>query len=314
MAQYFLKRLLLAAAVVLIVVVAMFMLTYAIPGDPARVALGPRASPALIAEFRIRMGLDQPLPTQLVNFLTSLLRGDLGRDAISGAPVLNIILSQLPDTLLLVLGSVVVALVPGVLLGILSARYRGGIIDRISSVLSVSVMSVPAFVIAIYLLLIFSIQLGWFPAIGAGRGFWDILHRLILPSLALGLAWIGYIARILRASILEEMNEQYVRTARAFGLSENRIMYDYVLRIAILPMITVMGIGIGQMLSSAVFAEVVFGRPGIGKLVYDAIISRNYPIVTGTVLVTTVFFVIVNLVADLLIAWLNPRVRHDLAR
>ncbi len=314
MALYFIKRLLLSVLVVVIVIIALFLLTYAIPGDPARVALGPRANAELVAEFRERMGLDQPLWVQLYNFFTSLLRGDLGRDAVSGQPVLGTVLSQLPDTLYLVLGSVVVALVPGVLLGILSARYRGGVIDRISSVLSVSVMSVPAFVIAIYLLLVFSIQLGWFPAIGAGTGFWDRLHRLVLPSLALGLAWIGYIARILRASILEEMNEGHVRTARAFGLSENKIMYDYVLRIAILPMITVLGIGIGQMLSSAVFAEVVFGRPGIGKLVFDAIISRNYPVVTGAVLVTTIFFVIVNLVADLLVAWLNPKVRHDLSR
>ena len=131
---------------------------------------------------------------------------------------------------------------------------------------------------------------------------------------ALGLAWIGYIARILRASLLEVMGEQHVRTARAFGLSQRRIMYDYVLRLAIPPTITMLGIGIGQMLSGAVFVEIVFGRPGIGKLVYDAISARNYPIITGAVLVTTVFFVLVNLVADLLIAWLDPRVRHDLAR
>ena len=138
-------------------------------------------------------------------------------------------------------------------------------------------------------------------------------HRLVLPSLALGLAWIGYTARILRASMLEVTGQSHVRTARAFGISDRRIMYDYVLRIAILPTITVLGLGIGQMLSGAVFAEIVFGRPGIGKLVYDAILARNYPVVTGTVLFTTVFFVAVNLAADLLIAWLDPRVRHDLA-
>lgn len=311
---YFIKRVGLAIAVVAIVVAALFVMTYAIPGDPARVALGPRASEELVAEFRERIGLDRPLLVQMGNFFASLLRGDLGRDAVSGEPVLRILLSQLPDTLYLVIGSVLVALVPGVMLGILAARHRGTLIDRVTSVLSVSVMSVPAFVIAIYLLLIFSIQLGWFPAIGAGEGFIDKVYRLILPSLALGLAWIGYIARILRASLLEEMTAQHVRTARAFGLSENRIMYDYVLRIAILPTITVLGIGIGHMLSGAVFAEIVFARPGVGKLVFDAIISRNYPVVTGAVLLTTVFFVFVNLLADLIIAWLDPRVRHDLAR
>ncbi|MCL3883391.1 ABC transporter permease [Marivita sp. GX14005] len=310
---YFLKRLGLAVIVVLIVIAVLFVMTYAIPGDPARVALGPRASEELVAEFRERIGLDRPILVQMGNFYLSLFQGDLGRDAISGEPVLRILLSQFPDTLYLVLGAVIVAVVPGILLGIMAARHRGSLLDRVTSVISVSVMSVPAFVIAIYLLLVFSIQLGWFPAIGAGEGFWDKLHRLVLPSLALGLAWIGYVARILRASILEEMNESHVRTARAFGLPENRIMYDYVLRIAILPTITVLGIGIGHMLSGAVFAEIVFARPGIGKLVFDAIISRNYPLVTGAVLLTTVFFVFVNLLADLLIAWLDPRVRHDLA-
>jgi peptide/nickel transport system permease protein len=166
--------------------------------------------------------------------------------------------------------------------------------------------------VAVYALLIFSIQLRWFPAIGAGDGFWDMLYHLVLPSLALGLGWVGYIARMLRASILEVQGENHVRTARAFGLSENKVIFDYVLRIAILPTVTVLGIGIGQMLSSAVFAEIVFARPGIGKLVYDAILTRNYPIVSGTVLVTTFFFVIVNVIADLLITWLDPRVRHGL--
>ena len=175
-------------------------------------------------------------------------------------------------------------------------------------------IAVPAFVIAIYLLLIFSIGLRWFPAIGAGDGFLDQAYHLVLPSVALGLGWVGYIARMLRASILEVLGDNHVRTARAFGLPDNRIMLDYVLRIAIAPTLTVLGIGVGQMLSSAVFAEIVFARPGIGKLVYDAINTRNYPIVTGTVLVTTVFFVLVNLVVDLMIAWLDPRVRGSLRR
>jgi peptide/nickel transport system permease protein len=202
----------------------------------------------------------------------------------------------------------------GIPLGCFSAMRPGSIFDRITAVLSVSVIAVPAFVIAIYALLIFSIGLHWFPAIGAGEDPMDELYHLVLPSLAIGLGWVGYIARMLRASIMDVQGENHVRTARAFGLSEGKIIFDYVLRIAILPTLTVLGIGIGQMLSSAVFAEIVFARPGIGKLVYDAIITRNYPIVTGTVLVTTVFFVLVNLIADLFIAWLDPRVRLSLQR
>lgn len=314
MLTYMLKRIVLSVAVVFTVIAALFVMIHAVPGDPVRIALGPRASEALVAAFRERLGLDQPMLVQLMKFYGSILRGDLGSDVISGASVLKIILSQLPDTLRLIAGAMVVAVVPGILLGVFSAIYRGSLLDRLTSILSVSVMAVPSFVIAIYLLLFFSIRLGWFPAIGAGTTPLDTLWRLVLPSLALGLAWIGYTARILRASMLEVMEENHVSTARAFGISERKIMFNYVLRIAILPTITVLGLGIGQMLSGAVFAEIVFGRPGIGKLVFDAIVARNYPVVTGTVLVTTVFFVIVNLVADLLIAWLDPRVRNDLAR
>lgn len=314
MLAYALKRVGLSLAVVAIVVALLFVMIYAVPGDPVRVALGPRASEALVAELRARMGLDQPIWVQIGNFYASILRGDLGRDVISGEPVLRLILSQLPNTLWLILGSMLVAVVPGVLLGVLAATHRGSLLDQATSVLSVSVMAVPSFVIAIYLLLFFSIRLGWFPAIGAGDDPLDRLWHLVLPSVALGIAWIGYIARILRASVLEIMGEPHVRTARAFGLSRRRIMFDYVLRLAIPPTITMLGIGIGQMLSGTVFVEIVFGRPGIGKLVYDAIIGRNYPIITGAVLVTTLFFVLVNLAADLLIAWLDPRVRHDLAR
>jgi peptide/nickel transport system permease protein len=314
MLTYAVKRLGLAVAVVMIVIAVLFLMIYIIPGDPLTVALGPRANPDLVAALRIRMGLDQPIYVQLWHFYRSVITGDLGNDVLSEEPVLNIILQVLPDTLYLILGAMSWSILVGIPLGCLSAMYPGSLIDRVAAVLSVSMIAVPAFVIAVYALLLFSIQLRWFPAIGAGDGFWSVLYHLVLPSLALGLGWIGYIARMLRASILEVQGENHVRTARAFGLSENKVIFDYVLRIAVLPTLTVLGIGIGQMLSSAVFAEIVFARPGIGKLVYDAILTRNYPIVSGTVLVTTFFFVIVNVIADLMIAWLDPRVRHGLQR
>lgn len=314
MLSYIARRVTLAIIVILTVIAAMFVMMHAVPGDAVRTALGPRASEAMVEAYRAKLGLDQPVWVQILRYFGAILRGDLGQDAISGTPVLQVILSQLPDTLYLIAGAMLVAVIPGIHLGVVSATHRGSLFDRVTSVLSVSVMAVPSFVIAIYLLLIFSIRLGWFPAIGSGDGFADKLHRLVLPSIALGLAWIGYLARILRASMLEVMAENHVRTARAFGISQRRIMYDYVLRIAILPTITVLGMGIGQMISGAVFAEIVFGRPGVGKLVYDAIANRNYPIVTGTVLLTTGFFVLVSLLADLLIAFLDPRVRNVISR
>jgi peptide/nickel transport system permease protein len=314
MMTYAAKRVALALAVVMVVMALLFVMIYLIPGDPARVALGPRATQALIDELHSRMGLDKPVWVQIVNFYRSALTGNLGNDVLSGESVLRIIADQMPYTLSLIFGSMLWSALLGIPLGCLAAMRRGSIIDQVTALLPVSVIAVPSFVIAIYLLVIFSVGLQWFPAIGVGDGLRDEAYHLVLPSVALGLGWVGYIARMLRASILEVQSENHVRTARAFGLPEHRIVFDYVLRIAILPTVTVLGIGIGQMLSSAVFAEIVFARPGIGKLVYDAINTRNYPIVTGTVLVTTVFFVLVNLMADLLIAWLDPRVRSNLRR
>jgi len=313
-ASYAVKRVGLAITVVMVVIALLFVMIYLVPGDPARVALGPLATQALIDELHARMGLDRPVWVQILSFYRATLTGDLGTDVLSGESVLGIIAGQMPYTLGLIFGSMLWSILLGIPLGCLAAIHRGSIVDRVTAVLSVAVIAVPAFVIAIYLLLIFSIGLRWFPAIGAGDGPLEGAYHVVLPSVALGLGWVGYIARLLRASILEVQGENHVRTARAFGLPERRILLHYVLRIAILPTLTVLGIGIGQMLSSAVFAEIVFARPGIGKLVYDAINTRNYPVVTGTVLVTTVFFVMVNLVVDLTIAWLDPGVRSSLRR
>jgi peptide/nickel transport system permease protein len=187
-------------------------------------------------------------------------------------------------------------------------------LDRIIGVLSVAVIAVPSFVVAVYALLIFAVHLGWFPAIGAGRRGEPLnqLQHLVLPSVAVGLGWVGYLARMVRASMLEVMGENYIRTARAFGLPRRVIVYRYALPIAILPTITLLGVGIGHLLSGAVFAEIVFARPGVGKLVYDAINARNYPLVSGAVLVTTAFYVLATLVADFLVAGLDPRVRASL--
>ena len=172
-------------------------------------------------------------------------------------------------------------------------------------------MAAPAFVVALLSLLVFAVQLKWFPAIGVGEGLGDKLYHLVLPAFAIGLSWVGYIARLVRASMLEVMGENHIRTARAFGLSENRIVMVYALRIAILPVVTVIGVGIGFLLSAAVFAEIVFARPGLGKLVIDSITTRNYPIVMGSVLVSTALFVVSTAIADLVNAWLDPRARDS---
>ncbi len=313
MLNYAVKRLGLAVAIVSLAMFLLFCMIYLVPGDPASVALGPRATDAMKEALRIKMGLDQPIWVQFWHFFTGAWTGDLGEEVLSGRPVLDVVLEQLPFTLVLIAGGISWSVALGIPLGCWAAINRGSFADRLVGVLSVAVIAVPSFVIAIYALLIFAVTLQWLPAIGAGEPGdpGDQLVHLILPSLAVGLGWVGYIARMVRASMLEVLEASHIRTARAFGLPENMITYRYALTIAILPTITLLGVGIGQMLSSAVFAEIVFARPGVGKLVYDAILTRNFPVVTGAVLVTTVIFVLLNLVADLIVGALDPRVRSS---
>lgn len=314
MLNYAAKRLGLAVAIVSLAMLLLFCMIYLVPGDPAAVALGPRATEEMREALRIKMGLDQPVWIQFWNFYTAAWVGDLGEEVLSNRPVLDVVFEQLPFTLALIVGGISWSVALGIPLGCLAAVSRGSLADRIVGVLSVAVIAVPSFVIAIYALLIFAVSLRWLPAIGAGEpgDLGDQLTHLILPSLAVGLGWVGYIARMVRASMLEVLEASHIRTARAFGLPERMITYRYALSIAILPTITLLGVGIGQMLSSAVFAEIVFARPGVGKLVYDAILTRNFPVVTGAVLVTTVLFVLLNLIADLIVGALDPRVRSSL--
>jgi peptide/nickel transport system permease protein len=314
MVFYFANRLALAIAVIMVVIALLFCMIYVIPGDPVRIALGPLATPEMAAAFRANMGLDQPVWVQFGRFFWSVLMGDLGTDILSNRGVATSVLEQLPFTLTLIASSMLWSIAIGIPLGCYAALHRGSPFDRIIGVLSVAVIAIPSFVVAVYALLIFAVHLGWFPAIGAGRRgeVADQLHHLVLPSLAVGLGWVGYLARMVRASMLEVMGENFIRTARAFGLPRQTIIYRYALPIAILPTITLLGVGIGHLLSGAVFAEIVFARPGVGKLVYDAINARNYPLVSGAVLVTTAFYVLATLAADLLVAGVDPRVRASL--
>jgi peptide/nickel transport system permease protein len=310
---YFAKRCALALLIVILAVCSLYLMIHAIPGDPASTLLGPRATPEMKAEIIAQLGLDQPIYIQLFNFFADLARGNLGIDIFSQRPVAEIVFTQLPNTLALILFSIGWAALIGIPLGCYSAIHRNSILDRISAIISVSSIAIPSFVVAIYSLLLFSVTLKWLPATGAGdRGdLLDQLEHLILPSFAVGLGWVGYIARLVRSSMLEVLSANHIRTARAFGLKESTIIFRYALRIAVLPTITLLGVGIGYMLSGALFAEIVFARPGIGKLIFDAVSTRNYPIVMGSVLVTTVIFVIATTLADLLNALLDSRIRDQ---
>lgn len=292
----------------------MYSAVFVIPGDPASVALGPRASEAMRQALMERMGLDQPFHVQIASFFGNLLRGDLGVDVLSRRPVGTIIAEVLPNTLMLAAAAIGWAMLLGIPLGCLAVIYRDSLIDRLAGVLSVSVIAIPSFVVAIYALLIFAVHLRWLPAVGAGTSG-DVMSQvkaLILPAFAVGLGWIGYLARLVRASMLEVMSEGHIRTARAYGLAERRIIFRYALPIAIVPTLALIAVGLGGILSSAVFAEIIFSRPGIGNLTYNAVVSRNYPVVMGAVLATTAVYITIIIIADLLIAAIDPRVRDAL--
>tara|TARA_B100000029_G_scaffold292650_1_gene286149 strand:+ start:565 stop:1428 length:864 start_codon:yes stop_codon:yes gene_type:complete len=285
---------------------------HAVPGDPATVMLGPRASPELIAQLHERMGLDKPLPVQIVSFFGQVLSGDLGTDVFQEKPVAGIIMSVVPYTLILVGAGIAWSLALGIPLGVFSAVRPDSWIDKLAGISSVAFIAMPAFVVGLYALLLFAVTLGWFPVIGGGEGFFGKLHHLVLPAFTVGLGWVGYLARIVRASMLEVLAENHVRHARAHGLSQQVIQYQYVLRIAILPAVTIVGIGIGAMLSGVVFAEIIFARPGLGKLIFVAVQQRNFPLIMGTVLVTTTLFVIATTLSDIINALLDPRIRERL--
>jgi peptide/nickel transport system permease protein len=311
---YLVRRIGLAIAIVAVAVTMLYTMIHMVPGDPASIMLGPRATPELREALRVRLGLDDPFIVQVGTFFMNVLRGDLGIDIVRDQPVTNIVLGQLPYTIVLVLAAIGWAALVGIPLGCFSAIYRDSVADRVVAVLSVSFIAIPYFVISIYALLIFAVTLRWFPAIGVGEpgDLASQARHLVLPAFAVGLSWVGYIARMVRASMLEVLGENHVRTARAYGLSEWRIVFRYALPIAVLPTVTILGVGIGYLLSSAVFAEIVFSRPGIGSLIYESVGQCNYPVVMGGVLVTTVLFVVSTTLADLINAALDPRIREKL--
>ncbi|MER9632360.1 ABC transporter permease [Mesorhizobium sp. M0296] len=309
---YFLKRIALAIAIIVIALTLLFLMIHAVPGDPAATLLGPRATPEMRLQLHQQMGLDKPLAAQVVSFFCRLLHGDLGFDVFSQRRVADIVFDQLPYTIQLMLLSIFWAVAVAVPLGCYSAMRRNSSVDHVAGVATVAMIAIPSFVMAVYALLIFAVTLRWLPAVGAGSGGWDRLVHLVLPAFAIGIGWVGYISRLVRTSMLEILGENHMRMARSFGISEWRIVARYALPLAILPTVTILGVGVAWLLSSAVFIEVVFARPGIGALIVEAVNTRNYPIVMGVVLVTTILIVAATTLSDLVNAFLDPRTREKL--
>lgn len=312
-----LRRAFTAVLVLLGAAALLFALTLFIPGNPAQILLGPRATPAAVEAYAHAMGLDRPPLPRFLTYVGRLLRGDLGTDAISGRPVLALVLEALPYTLALTAAAIGLALLCGIPLGCYGALRPGSIMDRIAASASVAFIAVPNFVVAILLLLVFSTWLNWLPVLGTGPGpggWGSLALRLVLPAATLALGWIGYVARLLRASMLEILGAAHIRTARAYGVPERRIVWRHALRLALVPLAAVVGMGVGQLLGGAVFIEVIFARPGLGTLIFNAIASRDYPVVQAGVLLAAGLFTGANLLVDVLVIWLDPRVADAAGR
>jgi peptide/nickel transport system permease protein len=310
---YVLKRLGMAVIVVFLLMVFLGVIVHLIPGDPVRTILGPRASEDLAQTVREEMGLDDPVPVQVYDFMKSAVQGDLGSDFVSHLSVTTLIGEVLPHTLILAAAALGLAALIGIPLGIFASTRPNSMGDRMAGIISISLITVPAYVAGLFLLLIFSVELGWLPAIGTGdfSDPVDYLKHLALPAIALALTWIGYLARLMRTSMFEVLNQNYIRTAQAFGLRDRRIYYKYALKNAIIPTVAVLGVGLGTLMGGAVFVEIIFNRAGLGTLIRDSIENRNFPIVRGSVLVIAVLFVVANLLADLSYRLLDPRVRAE---
>ncbi|HTO99871.1 MAG TPA: ABC transporter permease [Anaerolineales bacterium] len=316
MLAYTAKRILMTLLVLLLVVVFLSLLVHIVPGDPATTILGPRATPGLIQKMRSAMDLDKPIYVQIANFLMHILQGSLGTDAVTGAPITKLIGSDLPHTLILAVGSLFLAVLVGIPMGVYSATHPNSVVDRVLAVISISFTTIPSYVAGLFLLLIFAVQLHALPAMGLGKSgdTLDYVRHLILPCIALAITWIGYLGRLVRTSLLEVLNETYVRASRAAGLSERLVRYKYALKNALIPTVAVLGVGLGSLMGGAVFIEIIFNRPGMGLLIYNAIQVRNYPLVRAGVFVVAVLFVMANFIADLLYTYLDPRIQLNRRR
>jgi peptide/nickel transport system permease protein len=294
-----------------------FALIRLVPGDPVQIMLGPEISGQRAAEIRQIYGLDRPWPVQYFEWLGNAVQGNLGSSLRSGLSVSASIVEKLPVTLELTLLSLITGLLIGLPLAVLAARSRGKIVDGLFTAVALLGISMPGFWLATLLVLLFSLALRWLPPIGYVGLFEDPvdnLRHLILPAISLGLAFGATIMRFTRSSLLEVLGQDYVRTASAKGLSRNQVTYRHALKNALIPVITVAGIQVGRLLGGAVIVEQIFALPGVGRYVFDAISTRDYPVVQGTVLVFTLVFILVNLLVDVLYGVVDPRIKLSTSR
>lgn len=334
MLQYIIKRVLLIVPILIGVSIVAFLLVHLIPGDPARVMLGERATPQAIAELRAQMGLDRPLPEQYLTFLDRIVHGDLGRSVISHNPVATELRNRYPATIELALAAMFVALIAGIPAGIMSAAKPYSVFDHTSMLLALVGVSMPIFWLGLMLIWFGALELGWFPPSGrlsvwvtaqsvSGMHILDSLltlnwaalkdaaWHLVMPAIALGSIPMAIIARMTRSSMLEVLRQDYIRTAHAKGVAKTRVVLKHALKNALIPVVTVIGLEFGSLLGGAILTETIFSWPGVGRMVYDGVMNRDFPIVQGTILIISSTYVVINLVVDIVYAYLDPRIRYS---
>jgi peptide/nickel transport system permease protein len=313
MLSYILRRILSTLPVMGIVALFVFSLLYIAPGDPAAVIAGDQASPADVERIRQGLGLDRPFLVQFGTWLWGILHGDLGTSIFTNLPVASLIAQRIEPTLSLMVLTLIITLLIAVPLGVVAAWKAGSWVDRTIMAFAVFAFSLPVFVVGYVLAYVFALQFEWLPVQGytpLAQGVWPWLQNLILPAIALGSVYIALIARITRASMLEVLQQDYIRTARAKGLDQRSILFIHALKNAAVPIVTVIGIGIALLIGGAVVTESVFAIPGLGRLTIDAILRRDYPVIQGIVLMFSFLYVVVNLMVDVTYTLVDPRIRY----
>jgi peptide/nickel transport system permease protein len=300
------RRLLVVIPVLWAVVTLVFLLIHIVPGDPALTLVGENATQEQYQAARAELGLDKPLLTQYTDYLQGLLRGDWGTNPVTHEPVLKRIAARYPATIKLAFAAMIIATLVSIPLGVTAATHKGSIIDTLSTFVALLGISLPSFALGPLLVLIFSVELGVTPVSGAGG-----LAHLILPAVTLGAGLSAVLTRIVRSSVLEELGEDYVRTARAKGLPERRVIYKHVLKNGLIPVVTVLGLQFGVLLAGAIITERVFSWPGVGSLLVDSISERDYKLTQGCILVIAATYVLVNTATDLVYRFLDPRIKID---
>jgi peptide/nickel transport system permease protein len=307
------RRLLATIPVMGMVALVVFAILRLTPGDPAAIIAGDSATAEQLDQIRHHMGLDKPIHMQFLLWLLQLLRGDLGTSLISGVSVVSMVGDRIGPSLALATSTIVFTVLVAIPLGVIAAWRQGKLLDRAVMAFSVLGFSMPVFVTGYLLILGFSIGLGWFPVQGyrpLADGLGPFVHRLVLPTLALSTIYIALIARITRTSIIEVMGEDYIRTARAKGLKESAVLMQHALRNAAVPIVTIIGVGIALLISGVVVTESVFNLPGLGRLVVEAVLARDYPVIQGLILLFSFIYILINLVVDVLYTVFDPRIRY----